>query len=132
MRKFSLRETVASFAPAFVPIGLGIWIAHYTFHLLIAFGTIIPVFQEFLGQTGEWERFGGTPDLNLISMVQIVALLGGLLWSLFVAQKVSFRLYRRDAMLGLVPWALLLLLVAALAVMIFSLPMEMRGSTLLS
>lgn len=131
-RRYSLRDTVAAFAPAFVPVGLGVWIAHYTFHLLIAFGTIIPVFQEFIGLTGEWERFSGTADVGLIGLVQVVAILGGVLWSLYIAQKVSFRLYRRDAMLGLIPWALFLIVIAILAVQIFSLPMEMRGSVLMS
>ncbi|MGV2434506.1 MAG UNVERIFIED_CONTAM: hypothetical protein LVT10_06160 [Anaerolineae bacterium] len=32
--KPSLREVVATFAPAFVPIGFAIWFAHYMFHLL--------------------------------------------------------------------------------------------------
>ena len=132
MQKYSLRETVAAFAPAFVPVGLGVWIAHYTFHLLIAIWTIIPVFQEFLGQTGEWERFGGATNMALIGLIQLVAMLGGVIWSLYIAQKVSFRLYRRDAMLGFIPWALFLIAVAMIAIWIFGLPMEMRGSVLMS
>ena len=132
IKKFSLRDTVAAFAPAFVPIGLGVWIAHYTFHFLIGMWTIIPVFQEFVGQIGEWERFGIQPNMSAIALVQIVAIVGGVLWSLYIAQKVAFRLFRRDAMLGLIPWALLLVAIALIAVRIFSLPMEMRGSVLLS
>src|SRR5690606_28248487 len=54
--RLSLRETVAAFAPAFVPVGFGIWFAHYSFHFLIAPGTIVPVLQEFLGQPGDWSR----------------------------------------------------------------------------
>jgi ferredoxin len=131
-KKLSLRETVAAFAPAFVPVGLGIWIAHYTFHLLIGLWTIIPVFQEFIGQPGEWVRFGGLNNPDIISLVQVVGIVGGLLWSLMLAQRTAMRLYRRDAVLGLLPWALLLLAVAGLAVWIFGLPMEMRGMALFS
>ena len=131
-KKYSLRDTVASFAPAFAPLGLGIWIAHYTFHLLIGMWTIIPVFQEFLGMQGDWARFGGAADMNLIGMVQLVGVLGGLLWSLMIAQRAAMRLYRRDAMFGLLPWVLVLIGAAVLAVTIFSLPMEMRGSTFFS
>lgn len=131
-RKHSLRETVAAFAPAFVPVGLGIWIAHYTFHLLVGIGTIIPVFQEFVGLAGEWGRFGGVSDLEIIGVVQLVGVVGGLLWSLWIAQRVAFRLYRRDAAFGLLPWALVLIAAAVLAVWIFGLPMEMRGSALFS
>ncbi len=130
-RKFSLRDSVAAFAPAFVPIGLGIWIAHYGFHFLTGALTIIPVFQEFLGMAGDWQRFGAiTTDMNIIGLVQGGALFGGLLWSLVIAQRTSLRLYRRDGMLGLIPWALVLIGLALVAVWIFGLPMEMRGSTL--
>jgi ferredoxin len=131
-QRYSLRQTVAAFAPAFVPVGLGVWIAHYTFHFLIGAGTIIPIFQEFLGMAGEWERFGGISDAGIIGLVQLVALVGGLLWSLWIAQQVALRLYRRDAMLGLLPWALLLIAIAIIGVWIFGLPMEMRGSVLFS
>ncbi|HLV34506.1 MAG TPA: hypothetical protein VKY59_05305 [Spirillospora sp.] len=132
VRKYSLRQTVAAFAPAFVPVGLGVWIAHYTFHLLIGIGTIIPVFQEFIGLPGEWSRFGGVSDMEIIGMVQMVSIVGGLLWSLMIAQRVAQRLYRREAVFGLLPWALVLIAVAVIAVWIFSLPMEMRGSALFS
>jgi ferredoxin len=131
MRKFSMRDSVAAFAPAFVPLGLGIWIAHYSFHFLTGALTIIPVFQEFLGMAGEWERFGiTTTDMNTIALVQGGALFGGLLWSLVIAQRTALRLYRRSGMLGFVPWALVLIGLALAAVWVFGLPMEMRGSTL--
>lgn len=133
-RKYTLREIVAEFAPAFVPLGLGIWIAHYGFHFLIGAGTIIPVFQEFLldhgitllGATANWDLAQGA-DTGLIGLVQIVALLGGFLWSLYVAQRAALRLYKRQGMMGLLPWALLFLGMMYVALQIFSLPMEMRG-----
>lgn len=129
-RKYSLRQTVAAFAPAFVPLGFGIWIAHYGFHFFIAPGTIIPVVQEFLGQPGEWARFSGTLDITLIGLLQLLALLGGFLGSLAIANRAALRLYRRNAMPGLLPWAALILGLALAAAAIFSLPMEMRGSVL--
>ena len=131
-RKYSLRATVAFFAPAFVPVGLGVWIAHYSFHLLIAPGSIIPVLQEFLGQGGDWGRFGGSLDATLIGLVQLVAIGGGSVWSLLIAQRAATRMYRREAVPGMLPWALLLLAIALTAVWIFSQPMEMRGSILFS
>ena len=123
---------MAFFAPAFVPVGLGVWIAHYSFHLLIAPGSIIPVLQEFLGQSGDWGRFGGSLDATLIGLVQLVAIGGGSVWSLLIAQRAATRMYRRDAVPGMLPWALLLLAIALIAVWIFSQPMEMRGSILFS
>lgn len=133
-KKYSLRETVATFAPAFVPLGLGIWIAHYGFHFLIGALTIIPVFQNFLldhhitllGQP-DW-TLSGIENLQLVGLVQLVALGGGFMWSLAIAQKSSLRNYRRDAMPALLSWALLFLALVAISVWIFSQPMEMRGT----
>jgi ferredoxin len=126
--RLTLREVVAAFAPAFVPVGFGIWFAHYSFHFLIAPGTIIPVVQEFLGQTGDWARFGAPANLDAISLIQVVALAGGFLWSMVLAQRASLRLYGRRGMAGFMPWALLLLALMLAALWIMSLPMEMRGT----
>ncbi|NWG18407.1 MAG: FesM [Chloroflexi bacterium] len=130
-KKLSLRHTVAAFTPAFVPLGFGVWFAHYGFHFLIAPLTIIPVIQEFLGQPGDWAAFSGAADSILIGLVQVAALVLGFLWSLALANRTAMRLYRRDAVPGLLPWALLLLALAFAAGYVFSLPMEMRGSLLM-
>lgn len=127
-RRDSLRETVAAFAPAFVPLGFGIWFAHYSFHLLVGPLLILPVIQEFLGGIGDWARFSLSLDINAIGLIQLVALLAGFFWSLRLAQKAALRLYRRKALLGLLPWALVYLLMMLAAWQIFSLPMEMRGT----
>lgn len=129
-RQRSLRRTVAAFAPAFVPLGFGIWFAHYSFHFLIAPLTLIPVIQEFLGQPGDWARFGGGLDSGLIAIIQAAALLGGFVWSLSLAQNAALRLYRRRALAGLLPWALLLAALLLFALYLFSLPMEARGAAL--
>jgi ferredoxin len=130
-RKYSLRDTVATFAPSFIPLGFGIWIAHYGFHFLIAPGSIIPVMQEFLGQTGEWARFAVPVDNALIGLIQVVALVGGFVWSMAIAQRSALRAYRRQGVLALMPWALVLLLLLLVSVQIFALPMEMRGTEFL-
>lgn len=127
-RKYSLRDTVAAFAPAFIPLGFGIWIAHYGFHLLIAPLSIIPIVQEFLGQTGDWARYGVVVDNDFIGLIQVVALVGGFLGSMLIAQRVALRLYRRQGLIALMPWALLLLVLMLVALQIFALPMEMRGT----
>jgi hypothetical protein len=129
-RALDLRHTVAAFAPAFVPIGFGIWASHYLFHFLSGPLTIIPVVQEFLGRTGDWERFSGAVSPDLLGLIQMIALAGGFLCSLIVAQRVALRLYKRDGVAGLLPWAVLLLAMIAIALWIFSQPMEMRGSSL--
>ena len=133
-KRDSLRVTLSSFAPAFVPIGLGFWIAHYGFHFLVGFLTIIPALQNFLLEHGiallgspNWNLVG-LEDMSLIGLIQTIALLGGFVGSLMVAQRISMRLYRRQAMAGLLPWALLFLLMIAAGMWLFNLPMEMRGT----
>jgi len=127
-KRDSLRDTVAAFAPAFVPIGFGIWFAHYSFHLLAGPGLIVPVIQEFLGGVGDWARWSFSLDSNLIGMIQLIVLFAGFLWSLRLAQQTALRLYRRKALLGLLPWALVFLLLMLAAWQVFTLPMEMRGT----
>ncbi len=128
---FSVREITAAFAPAFVPVGFAIWFAHYSFHFLIAPFSIFPVFQEFLGQSGNWAAFSGAVDLQVIGLLQMVVLVGGFLWSMVLAQRAALRLYQRAGLPGLLPWALLLLLLMLAALNIFSMPMEMRGTNFL-
>ena len=127
----SLRHTVAAFAPAFVPLGFGIWAAHYAFHFLIAPFSLLPVLQEFFGQTGDWARFGVGLPSDVIGFLQVLALLGGFLCALLLAQRAALRLYRRQAFIGLMPWALLLLLLMLAALAIFGQPMEMRAGDIL-
>lgn len=127
-KRDSIRDTVAAFAPAFVPLGFGIWFAHYSFHLLVGPGLIVPVLQEYLGGVGDWQAWSFSLDSTAIGLIQLTALIGGFLWSLRVAQRKALRLYRRKALLGLLPWALLFLLLMLLAWQIFALPMEMRGT----
>jgi len=134
-KKHSLRHVAASFAPAFVPIGLGIWIAHYGFHFLTGIWTFIPVTQFFLidhgitilGSRPDW-TLSGVQDFDLITALQIAVLVGGFLWSMIVAQAAAARLYGRQATQALLPWALLLVLIMYLAISVFSLEMEMRGT----
>ena len=127
-KRDSVRDTLAAFAPAFVPLGFGIWFAHYSFHFLVGPGLIVPVIQEFLGMAGDWQRWSFALDESIIGILQALALLGGFLWSIYLAQKTALRRYRRKALAGLLPWALVFLLLMLLAWQIFTMPMEMRGA----
>jgi len=130
----SLRQTVGFFAAIFVPIGLGLWIAHYGFHFLIGVFSIVPVFQTFLidhgitllGQSPNWALTG--VDENITGLAQMAALLGGTFGSFFVAQWIARRIYPKQQFAALLPWAFLILLMSYMAIQIFSQPMEMRGT----
>jgi len=136
LRRDSARHTVAAFAPAFIPLGFGLWAAHYGFHFLIGAFAIVPVFQSFLVDHNitllgapNW-ALTGIEDLVVIGFIQTLALLTGFGGSLYLAQRAALRLYRRDAMAGLLPWALLFLLMMLAGLWLFSQPMEMRGTVL--
>ncbi len=139
-KRFSLRHTVAQFAPAFVPLGFGIWIAHYVFHFLIGAYTIIPITHNFLldhyitvfGTEPNWSLSGLDASSPLMGLFQVGALMGGFLWSMFIAQRVATRHYGRDAMPALLPWGLILLGLVFAAISIFGQPMEMRGMIVFS
>lgn len=128
--RYGQRDVVAAFAPAFVPLGLGIWIAHYGFHFLIGATSIVPVLQEFFGLSANWALASSPLDFSLVSLVQVVALVGSFLWSMIIAQRAALRLFKRRGVIGLLPWALLLLAMMVVSIQIFSLPMEMRGTIL--
>lgn len=132
-----LRRIAAGFAPVFVPIGLGIWIAHYGFHFLIGAGSIVPVLQTFLidhrvyllGTVPDWS-WAVAPSGELIGLIQVVALVGGFLWSMAIAERVAARMAKRRGIQALFAWALVLLLLMLAALWVFSQPMEMRGTIL--
>ena len=88
----------------------------------------MPVIQEFFGGNGDWAAWSFSLDTNIVGLIQLLVLIGGFFWSLRLAQLTAHRLYRRKALLGLLPWALLFLLLMLAAWQIFSLPMEMRGT----
>lgn len=124
----SLRQIAGAFAPAFVPIGFGIWISHYLYHFLVGLWTIVPVTQEFFGYQGNYALVGLPPDSLLLTIVEIGFLLLGFGGSLYVAQQIAVRRYGRQSFTAMLPWAFLFLLMMWVAVQIMLLPMEMRGT----
>ncbi len=136
LKRDSLRAALTAFAPAFVPIGFGLWLAHYGFHFWTGFFAIVPAFQQFaldhgIGLLGQpnW-TLGGPPNLEIIGLLQALAVFGGYAASMLLAQRTAFRLYRRQGALGLLPWALLLTAMMLAGLWLFSQPMEMRGTLL--
>ncbi|GAB4552551.1 MAG: hypothetical protein OHK0023_20700 [Anaerolineae bacterium] len=133
--RHALRDTFVAFAPAFVPIGAGIWAAHYGFHFVIGALTIVPVFQFFLidhgilllGNMPNWS-LGGVISAQDFSVIQVVLLLGGYLVSMLVSRRIAVRRYgTRQAQQAWLPYAILFLLIMLAALAIFGQPMEMRA-----
>ena len=132
----SILTIVNHFARSLVPIGFGIWLAHYGFHFLTGFLTVIPVAQNATLQSFGWALLGeplwqlsGLPESVVFPME--VGFLGlGLLGSWIVAWSIARDVMPRRAVSGFVPWALLHLLLLAAALWIMTQPMDMRGTFL--
>jgi hypothetical protein len=135
--KDDARIIASRYATAFIPIGAGIWIAHYGFHFLIGSLSIIPVMQTFLlnhgikilGTAPNWD-LGFLLPMDYIFPFQVGAVLLGFFASLYVLGVKSHEIEKNSnqALLVMLPWAIVLFLLAVAALSIFNLPMEMRGA----
>ena len=127
----------ARYAPAFVPLSLGIWLAHYGFHFAIGGLTIVPVLQALLidhglGPVAGAPRWGLSYLLPVewIFPLQVVIVLAGFAAGLYVLARVALRpqLQPAESFLELLPWAVILAALTVLSLSVFNLPMEMRGA----
>ena len=116
------------FAYSLVPIGFGVWLAHYSFHLLTGLWTFVPIVQKMLGAAPSWHLTGLSP--GLVNPLEKGFLGLGLLGSLLVAFRIAEREYPARALRTFLPWAGLSVLLGAAALWLLSQPMEMRGTFL--
>ncbi len=139
-RREPLRVAFGRFMPAFVPLAVAVWLAHYGFHFATGALTIVPVLQSFLlahgitwlGAEPNWALGAVVPGGWLLPLQTVVVLLG-FVASLFVGQRIGRRDFDNPAtgMRAFVPWLVVLLALAIAALATFNLPMEMRGSMLM-
>jgi cytochrome c oxidase assembly factor CtaG len=122
-------KVATRFAYALVPLGFGMWLAHYCFHFLTSYDSAVPVAQRFaadLGLTALGEPVWGCaccrPVTPWLLPLELLFLDGGLLLSLYTAYRLA------PSLKALSPWALLLVLLFAAGVWILFQPMQMRGT----
>jgi hypothetical protein len=117
------------YAYTLVPLGFGMWLAHYCFHFLTSYDTAAPVAQRFAVDLG-FTTFGG-PEWGLaccrpltpwLLPLEFLFLDLGLLLSLYTGYRLM------PTLKTLVPWALLMVLLFAAGVWVLLQPMEMRGT----
>jgi ferredoxin len=132
----SLWAIVNRFARSLIPIGFGVWLAHYGFHFFTGFLTVIPLAQHaalqafgspLLGEP-QWQ-LGGLPD-SVVVPLEIGFLSMGLLGSWLVSWMIARGLAPRRTWAALAPWAVLHLLLYVTAVWVMMQPMDMRGTFL--
>jgi polyferredoxin len=131
-----LVERISTYVWALVPLGLGMWTAHYLYHLLIGGFTILPVMQEYLSDLGL--ASGGAPRWGMGAMVPegwllpvgVACLQLGLVWTLVAAFRIARRTEAERAVAGraFLPWATLATTLTLVGIWLLLQPMEMRGT----
>jgi hypothetical protein len=120
---------------ALVPLGFGMWLAHYGFHFFTGLLTLIPVTQSALADVG-W-RILGAPRWTLTGLPTTVVQpleFGFLILGLAGSLLVSYRLAEEDStdrpMRAFLPWAAICVLIWLSSVWLLLQPMEMRATFL--
>jgi polyferredoxin len=128
-----LLTTLVQYAYCLVPVGVGVWLAHYAFHLLTGLLTIVPVAQTAAIDLLGWPALG-EPAWQWIGLrsgsvfpIQVGSMLLGAMGSLGLVWAVSRRDYPESVGRAAAPWALLVGFVAVAAFWILAQPMDMRG-----
>jgi hypothetical protein len=128
----SWRSTLVRHAFTLVPLGAGVWLAHYGFHALTGALTFVPVTQSamidlfggpWLGEP-LWRLRGLQP--GLVAPLQWGSVLLGACGSVGLALAVSSDTAGRNALRSL-PWILLIVGMAWFALWTLTMPMAMRG-----
>lgn len=130
------RESVSTFAPAFVPLGFSMWLIHFSYHLLVGWRAGLPVIQRAATDVGvsifgapDWSLSSTMPSLDWLPSLELLLLDLGLLFTLYVGWRSAsrFRLSFARTLGLLAPWAVLALVLYTVGVWIIFQPMQMRG-----
>ncbi len=129
----TLWGTAVRYVYALVPLGFGVWLAHYGFHFLTGALTIVPVTQSAAIDVLGWAALG-EPLWRLSGMqpgsvfpIQLGFVCLGAAGSMAVAHGTSLRDHQAHAVRSSAPWIALILLIAITALWILGQPMDMRG-----
>jgi len=130
--KLELLPLAVRYSYALVPLGFGVWLAHYGFHFFTGILTIVPVTQSALTSLGL--HFFGEPLWTLTGLptrfvqpIELGFLLLGFAGSLLVVHQLAEEDCPAKPMRAFVPWALVCLLVGLTSVWLMFQPMEMRA-----
>ena len=113
------KQVACRFAPCLIPLGFSMWIAHFLFHLVTGWPSVMAVIERVL----HLAIISVHPTVpGWLTAAQILLLDGGLLLSLYVAWRIAQRRFG-----AAVPWAALVCLLYIAGVWILFQPMQMRG-----
>jgi cytochrome c oxidase assembly factor CtaG len=128
----TVKEVITQVAPALVPLGFSMWLAHFGFHLATGIGTLGPAAARAASDAGLASASSAAPlGIGWAGLEGIeIALLGaGLVVSISVAWRLALEVVGRPRRaLGVAaPWFLLAIGLYAAGVWIVLQPMAMRG-----
>jgi hypothetical protein len=116
-----------------VPMGFGMWLAHYGFHFLTGLYTIIPVTQNAFASLG-WPLLGeprwtltGLPA-NAVQVIEIGFLVLGFAGSLAVTHGLAEEDSPATPLRAFIPWAAVCAVLFSAALWLIFQPMEMRAT----
>jgi ferredoxin len=116
-----------------VPLGFGMWLAHYSFHFLTGLFTVVPVTQSAAARLG-WTVFGsprwtllGIP-MRFVQPLEIGFLILGLAGSLLVIHQLAEGDCAEHPMRAFLPWAAVSVVLWLAAMWMMFQPMDMRGT----
>jgi ferredoxin len=123
------RDLTCSFTLALVPVGFGMWLAHFSNHLATGWNAPIPAFERLLRMSSS----GGYPVASMpgwLPPLELLFLDLGLLFSLYTAWRVACRTADdgRTSLAVMSPWSVLASSLYLAGVWIVFQPMQMRGT----
>jgi ferredoxin len=123
---------VVRYSYGLVPLGFGMWLAHYSFHFLTGLYTIIPVSQNAFANLG-WPLLGeprwtltGIPA-NAVQVIEIGFLVLGFAGSLSVMHGLAEEDSPDNPLRAFIPWALVCAVLLSSSLWLIFQPMEMRA-----
>jgi ferredoxin len=131
-----LVPTAVRYSYALVPLGFGMWLAHYGFHFFTGVLTIVPVTQSALANLGLnlgqplWS-WTGIP-VRFVQPIELGFIGLGLIGSLLVTHKLAEEDCAEGPMKAFIPWAVVCLLICAASIWLTFQPMEMRATFMMS
>jgi hypothetical protein len=132
----ALVPTAVRYSYALVPLGFGMWLAHYGFHFFTGVLTIVPVTQSAVAEVFGHPLLGaplwtwtGMPT-RFVQPIELAFLFLGLAGSLFLTHALAKEDSEAQPMRAFVPWALVGVLIWASSVWLMFQPMEMRATFL--
>jgi len=131
-----LIPSMVRYSYSIVPLGFGMWLAHYGFHFLTGLFTVVPVTQSAAASIGlslghpHW-LWVGVP-MRFVQPVQLGFVILGFFGSLLVARRLADEDCPEHPMRVFIPWAAVALMIWLASVWLIFQPMEMRATMLMS